>query len=210
MPDFGTMNPPLFSFSLNHRQACLPALALVLFLLCPLTVDMPEEWGYENSWIENVQLAVLVGIILLCVTAKAHRSFYCCCAGLVLLLMLREVSYGRTIFFPIEGHPNEFYKWKQIPYGWMAHWLIGLYITAMVGWFLLQRHWETLFALLKEASFPFWGILFAIIGMVLNTWEEFARHNSVGEETAELGMYLSFAYLAAVYTRRCFSPGSTP
>lgn len=201
------MNPPLFSFSVNIRQAVLLLSSLLLFLLCPFTEDMPVEWGYENSWIENVQLIVLAGIVMLCATAKIHRSFYGCCAGVVLLLLLREVSFGRTIFFPIEGHPNEFYQWKQIPHGWMAHWVIGFYIAALAGWFLRHRHWRTLFTLIKEASFPLWGILLAIAGMVLNTWEEFARHNSVGEETAELGMYLAFAYLAMVYTRRP-SPGS--
>lgn len=196
------MNSPLFSLHIVPRQAILLAAAAIVFIACFFTSGMPLEWGYENSLIENLQLAVLAAAALLCITASNHRRFYRLAAFVVLLCMLREVSFGRTIFFPVEGQADTFYKWKEIPYGWMAHWVIGGYVTALVLFFLRHRLWIAGLEILQSKAIPIWGCLFLLIGAALNTVEEEVFHDYVAEEIGELGMYLSFVYLVLVYTRR--------
>lgn len=196
------MNPPLLTLQLTPRRALFPAAAAATFIACFFSSSMPQEWGYENSLIENLQLAVLSIAVILCSTAHNHRRFYHLAAFVVLLCMLREVSFGRTIFFPVEGQVDTFYKWKEIPYGWLAHWVIGGYIAAMVFFFLRHRLWNSVLEILQSKAIPVWGCLFLLIGAGLNTIEEEVFHDYVAEEIGELGMYLSFVYLVLDYTRR--------
>lgn len=196
------MNPSLLSLHLVPRHAWLLAAALLAFACCLLTQHMPIEWGYENSLVENIQLVVLAGGVFLCATANNHRTFYQLAAFIVVLFMLREVSFGRTIFFPVEGQVNTFYKWKELPYGWLAHWVIGAYITALVFFFLRHRLWNDLREILLSKAIPVWGCLFMLVGAGLTAMEEDVFHDYVAEEIGELGMYLSFVYLLLNYTRR--------
>lgn len=196
------MNPPLLSFRLDTRWLFLLALSLLSFVACLFTDRMPLEWGYENSLVENIQMAVLAGALVLCATARNHRCFYRFAAAVVLLLMLREVSFGRTIFFPVEGQVDTYYKWKEIPYGWLAHWVIGAFMAAMAAVFILKRLWKSLWEIVQQKAFPVWGVVLMAFGVVLTSAMEKVFHDIVAEEVSELGMYLAFAYLVAVYTRR--------
>lgn len=196
------MEYPLLSFYPDRRWALLLAAALLSFVACLFTDKMPMEWGYENSLIENMQMAVLAVGVVFCATSRNHRSFYHLAAFVVLLCMLREVSFGRTIFFPVEGKVDTFYKWKEIPYGWLAHWVIGAYMAALLAFFVSLSLWKSLWEILQQKSFPVWGGLLMLIGALLNTVEEELFHDYVAEEIGELGMYLAFVYLIAVYTRR--------
>lgn len=196
------MNPPLLSFRLDTRWLFLLALSLLSFVACLFTDRMPLEWGYENSLVENIQMAVLAGALVLCATARNHRGFYRFAAAVVLLLMLREVSFGRTIFFPVEGQVDTYYKWKEIPYGWLAHWVIGAIMAAMAAVFILKRLWKSLWEIVLQKAFPVWGVVLMGFGVVLTSAMEKVFHDIVAEEVSELGMYLAFAYLVAVYTRR--------
>lgn len=196
------MNPPLLSFRLDTRWLFLLALSLLSFVACLFTDRMPLEWGYENSLVENIQMAVLAGALVLCATARNHRCFYRFAAVVVLLLMLREVSFGRTIFFPVEGQVDTYYKWKEIPYGWLAHWVIGAFMAAMAAVFILKRLWKPLWEIVQQKAFPVWGVVLMGFGVVLTSAMEKVFHDIVAEEVSELGMYFAFAYLVAVYTRR--------
>lgn len=199
---FGLMDPSLFSFRVERRWLPLLMAALFAFVACLYTHKMPEEWGYENSPIENAQMVVLTVGAGLCATARNHRSFYRLSFFVMLLFLLREVNFGRAVFFPVEGQPNTFYKWQDIPYGWLAHWLIGAYIAALAVYFVCRKLWISLWEILRVKAFPVWGILFMVIGAVLNFGEEMILEDYVAEEIAELGMYFAFIYLVAVYTRR--------
>lgn len=201
------VNTPLLSFRLDIRWLPLLVAAVAAYIACCFTDRMPIEWGYENSLIENIQMAVLAAAGVFCATARNHRGFYRFAVFVVLLLMLREVSFGRTIFFPVEGQVDTFYKWKEIPYGWLAHWIIGAYMAGMGLVFLFKGHWKSLWDIVRRKAYPFWGILVMLIGLVLTSLNERTFHDCVAEEISELGMYLAFLYLVAVYTRLPESKG---
>lgn len=196
------MNRSFLSFRLAGPWALLLLLSLLMMAACGFTAQMPVEWGYENSLVENVQMAVLAGSFLLCLTARSHVAFYRLAAFVVLFLMLREISFGRTIFFPVEGKVDTFYKWKEIPYGWLAHWVVGAYLAALGLVFVLRCHWRSVRAILCELEFPVWGIALTVAAACVGRYAEAHLHDAVAEEIAELGMYLAFTYVVAVYTRR--------
>ncbi|MCQ2364860.1 MAG: hypothetical protein MJ051_04840 [Akkermansia sp.] len=196
------MDSSLLSFRIDWRWSPLLVAASAAFVACAFPDRMPLEWGYENSLIENIQLGVMLFGVALCATAKNRRSFYRFAAFVVLLCLLREVSFGRTVFFPVEGQTDTFRKWKEIPCGWLAHWGIAAYIAGLTVFFVSRRLWKSLWEIVRAKSFPVWGFLLMLAGALLNTVEEAVFHDYVAEEIGELGMYLAFVYLLAVYTRR--------
>lgn len=190
-----------FSFRLIY-----PWSALLLLSAASLGAAMqpglfPAEWGYENALPENLQLVLLAMAAVLCCKAKHDGPLYIWAAALICFLMLREISFGRTIFFPVEGEVNRFYPWREIAYGWLAHWAVGVYVAVLVLSFFVCRLWRPLAALLLRRKFPFWPLSLLLVAICCTVAAEKGFHNAVAEELAEIAMYGSLAYLAAVYTR---------
>ncbi|MBS6602139.1 MAG: hypothetical protein KH301_00080 [Brachyspira sp.] len=180
-------------------------------LIVPCIMFLPKEFGYENGLLENIQLiALLVGFIICLLYPKYNKEesnekpalvkFFRFAALVIVILFLREINCGRTIFFPVPGEVNTFYGWKEIKYGWLAHPLYGLFMTGVGVYFLINKLFITLWHLIKNVKFPVWNIVLMVIGMVWGTLAEEVFHNMVMEEITELLFYVALAGIIYLYT----------
>lgn len=174
--------------------AVLAALAIV-----PCVMFAPESFGYENGLLENMQMLTLLIAFILAIKAKVNKKFFYFAAMVVLLLAAREVNYGRTIFFPIPGTVNEYYTWKEIKYGWTAHWFVGAYMAYIGIYFLWNKVFITFWDIIRKIKFPVWNVLLLLTGMSLAMYAEKAAHNFIFEEITELLFYVALTGIIYLY-----------
>lgn len=187
-------------FDLRFHTAALAA--IVVAVLCvPLGVYLPVECGYENGVVENVQMAVLALGVYFCLRAGNHRQFFVVAALVLVMLMLREVNCGRTLFFAKPGTVNEFYKWREIPYGWVARVMFGLYISGVTAFFLWKKLYLQVGDVLRQVAVPVWNVILMAVGMSLGIYGERVMNNMTVEEFAELGFYVALVGGIHIYAR---------
>lgn len=188
------------SFDFRLHTAAL--VAIVVAVLCvPPGVYLPVECGYENGVVENVQMAVLALGVYFCLRAGNHRQFFVVVALVLVILMLREVNCGRTLFFAKAGTVNAFYKWKEIPYGWVARVMYGGYMAGVVAYFLHQRLYLQIGAVLRQVGIPVWNVILMVAGMALGVYGERVMNNMTVEEFSELGFYVALVGVVHIYAR---------
>lgn len=163
---------------------------LFLVLTYPAMKWLPIQYTYENSLIENFQVFILFIIFFLCKNTKIDKKFYNSLALVAVILLLREVNCGRTIFFPIEGVENAFYSWKDIKYGFLAEPLYGLFIAFSGIYFLKTKSYMVLFKYIQNAKLAVYNWLFLFLGIILGTLGE-KIGNFALEEMTETIFYLS-------------------
>lgn len=185
-------------------------------LIAPCILYLPEKYGYENGILENLQLIVLLCGFILCLSYKKIKSkqnqdneitsvdesmvkFFKFTALVIVILFLREINCGRTIFFPIPGEVNAFYGWKDLKYGWLAHPLYGLYMAYVGIYFLINKLFLTLWDIIKNIKFPVWNIVLMIVGIIGGILGEEVYHNMVMEEITELLFYVSLVSIIYLY-----------
>lgn len=188
------------SFDFRLHTAAL--VAIVVAVLCvPLGAYLPVECGYENGVVENVQMAVLALGVYFCLRSGNHRWFFVVVALVLVMLMLREVNCGRTLFFAKPGAVNDFYKWKEIPYGWVARVLYGGYMAGVMAYFLYKRLYLQIGAVLRQVGVPVWNVILMAAGMALGVYGERVMNNMTVEEFAELGFYVALVGAIHIYAR---------
>jgi hypothetical protein len=180
---------------LNHCtfriQPCTWISIVVALLVAPCTMFLPEHFGWENGLIENIQLIVLAIGFIFSVKAKDNKQFFYFAAMVIVILLLREVNCGRTIFFPIPGEPNAFYKWSQIKYGYLAHPIYGAYIAYTALYFIMTKSYNVLVKFLTKFRLPVWNILLMLVGMFVGLYAEKRLGNCLLEEMGELLFYVA-------------------
>ena len=87
---------------------------LVALSILPCIMFLPEKYGWENGILENMQLIILGIGFVIALTSKINKKFFIFVGLIITILALREINCGRTIFFPVPGVENTFYKWKDI------------------------------------------------------------------------------------------------
>lgn len=167
---------------------------LIILLTYPCMKFLPIQYTYENSLIENFQLFVLILTFIFSVKAKTDKKFFISVALICLILFLREINCGRTIFFPIEGMENAFYSWKDIKYGYLAHPLYGLFIAGSALYFLFTKSFMVLIKYLKYAKLSFYNWIFLFSGIIFGTLGEKIGSFAL-EEMMETLFYVSFMAL---------------
>ena len=173
---------------------------LSLVLLIPAVIFLPERCGYENGLIENIQLFVLFIGMYFAIIPKSDKKFFTFVALVIGILLIREVNCGRTIFFSIPGEVNQFYRWSEIKYGWLAHPIFGAYI-AFVGFnFLKNKLFLNLWEKIRDIKFPIWNFVVLIAGMVIGLYAE-EVHHLVMEEYAELVFYIALIGFVYLYSQ---------
>lgn len=172
---------------------------ITALLIVPCVKYLPVEFGYENGFLENLQLAFLFAACAMGFCVKHNKKFFRFVSLFVIILILREVNCGRTIFFPVPGEVNEFYRWKDIKYGYLAHPIYGLYIASVAIYFLWNKLYVCLWNFIKNIKFPIWNILLVAAGIALGLYAEKATHNFVFEEMAELLIYVALTGIIWLY-----------
>lgn len=170
-------------------------------LVVPCVMFLPEVYGYENGLLENLQMLVLFIGLYLSFSSKVDKKFFILAGLVLIILMLREVNCGRTLFFAVPDTVNTFYSWKEIKYGYLAHPLYGLYIASVVIYFLKNKLYINLYNLIRLVKFPVWNVLLMIIGMGLGLYAEHGLNNMVFEEITELLFYVSLVGIIYLYSR---------
>lgn len=193
---------------LNFRLSRTLLPALLFLILLPLYPFIPEAWAYENGLIESLQLIVLLFGIVLCLTTPTEKGLYRSIALILSILILREINCGRTLFFAVPGAVNQFRQWKNIPYGWLAHPLFGLYIVGSLLTFLKQKRYLTLWRLIQRIRLPFWTLLLMIIGVTFTLLGERVMEEARLEEIAEMLFYLSMTSGLYLYSRQKLPPAA--
>ncbi len=192
-------------FVCAHFNFSVPAvtwLAIAAALaIAPSVMFMPEKWGWENNVLENIQMVILFIGLYFSLKVDSNKKFFNFVAMVLVIIMLREVNCGRTLFFSVPGTENTFYSWKEIKYGYLAHPIYGAYMTWVGIYFLKNKLWKNLWDIVRKIKFPFWNILLMLLGMALGTYAEHATHNFVFEEIAELLFYVALIGIIYLYTR---------
>lgn len=192
-------------FVCAHFNFSVPAvtwLAIAAALaIVPSVMFMPEKWGWENNVLENIQMIILFIGLYLSLKVDSNKKFFNFVAMVLVIIMLREVNCGRTLFFSVPGTENTFYSWKEIKYGYLAHPIYGAYMTWVGIYFLKNKLFLTLWDIVRKIKFPFWNILLMLLGMALGTYAEHATQNFVFEEIAELLFYVALIGIIYLYTR---------
>ena len=181
------------------KPAAIAAI-IAAILSIPCIMFLPEQYGWENGLLENLQMLVLFIGIIICCTSRKNKKFFRFAALVLIILILREVNCGRTIFFPIPGEINEYYTWKQLKYGWLAHPLYGLYMAYVGVYFFIKKAYVDLYAFIRNIKFPVWNILLMLVGMSLGMYAEKVLDNCVFEECAELLFYISLIGIIRCYS----------
>ena len=178
---------------------------LILISIVPMLMFMPQEFGFENGLLENIQMAVLFFVVYLCATAKYNKGFFHFAILVLSILIIREVNCGRTLFFPIPGEYHKYYSWKALPWPWLGkvvHTVYGLWIAIVSIIFLKKSYYKDLWNIIKNIRIPFWNIGFACLAMFMGAIAEKATNNNfIFEEGFELLFYVSIAGLVWLYTR---------
>lgn len=196
-------------FIKKHINFKFYGVSLIAFLvglsIIPSLMYMPQEFGFENGLIENIQMTVLFIMVFLCASAKQNKKFLHFCILFLSILIIREVNCGRTLFFPIEGEYHKYYSWRDLPWKWLGkvvHGVYGTYISIVSILFFTKKIHIDFLNILKNIKLPFWNVLFAIFAMFMGAIaEKLTNNNFIFEEGFELFFYVSIMGIIWLYSR---------
>ena len=123
---------------------------LLLVLLFPVALTLPEEYSFENHLIENLQVVVLLGGFVMTLRFVGEmrdyvhiRNFWLTALPIWLIMALRELSWGRA-FYPVgmtEDGPV-FISLQDLWYGPAVHPTLGVVIVVLL--FFAWKHLRAL------------------------------------------------------------------
>lgn len=183
-----------------HKTTLLALLAAILCMAGAFI--LPESQGGKNSLPEHFQLLLLVLCSVLSFTSKERRGFYTFAGFVLVLLFLREINFGRTLWiFADPDNPEKFKKWKEIPYGWLHYVVIGLYLAGLVLSFICRKLYLELVDILRSNRLPTWECAIMVLAAVCAQTVERVSHFCLLEESCELTFYCCLTLLVWRYTR---------
>ena len=145
------------SMTLRHLRfyTHLSPACIIMYIMTGLAYKLakilPPSLGWENGFLENTQVVVLITGCLLCLSAapKIIRKQALVIAGIYLLMIGRELSWGR-VFYPtgiITEMGPEFIAMSQIPYHNLIHLAIGIYCLVLLYALLHSFNWHYFWAI---------------------------------------------------------------
>ena len=179
------------------RKDCFMLGWIYFGLMFLLEALLPEWMGNENSVIENLQLLWFVAGILYCYKMASVKmydwggrqsSLWYAGSLFFLLLIGRELSWGRALFWHADGR---MYKYSDMGlYGQLVHPMVGAILVLIL--FLLWR--GKIIAFFKSIKFPTMDfvllVLFIFMGWLGEKGNVTFFHGMLAEELAEFGAYM--------------------
>ena len=174
-----------------------------------ITPYLPVSWGWENSLLEWLQVAILaLGLLLTCVWWQEARSagdipaarFLMWAIPLWLLMIGRELSWGR-VFYPSGFHAIDgpsFLPLSQLPYGPFVNPLIAVIIVVWLCGVIKYGLYKVPYKLVQERNFPVTALVITIFAFVSAELGERHLHLQNMEEFDEC-----LAYLGLILTAYC-------
>lgn len=89
-------------------HTCTWIALLVALMIIPCILFMPEKYGYENGLLENLQMLTLLAGFIFALKSKINKKFFYLTAMVIVILAIREVNCGRTIFLPFRERLTNF------------------------------------------------------------------------------------------------------
>lgn len=129
-----------FYVNFSRSEKCL---GILIIIFITLAFVLPVECSYENHFLENLELVVLIiGIIVSIVKIKIYNSkifteFYIGCICIYAILFSRELSWGR-VFYPIGFRENgeEIYvDLENLFYGDIVYPMVAIIIFIAISCF---------------------------------------------------------------------------
>ena len=180
----------------NYIAIVVLVLSIIYFKMFNITEVL------ENTFYENIAtIPILIGIFL-CFKAKKHKVIFNMIAMFLILLIGREFNYGRVPFAALPDDPHSFYPWSHYKYGFLAHWIIGLYIVSGAIYGLVNKFWIDTVEIIKKVAFPFWTFLGAFVAIVIQLYSEKVLDCTLLEETSEFILYCLILALIMIYTKK--------
>jgi len=176
---------------------------LVSVLLIPfLYLGFVEHFFYENSYVENFQLVILLTGVVVSFKLKGSRDgeLFMFAFMLFLILFLREVNCFRVLF-PVEGRPRSFMRWEQIipHYGFLIPLTYKIFVACAVCYLAFGKAGKIVVEYGKRARIPVVETVLAGIGAVAATVAEGVFHNEPLEELFETLFYIEFVVIVWIY-----------
>ncbi|MDR2208761.1 MAG: hypothetical protein LBE22_07315 [Azoarcus sp.] len=195
------------------RKECI--YGLVWLALIPLIhTFFPDHVFGENSYIENMQLAVIVAAAIISLKisrAEQNIKIFTFIFMLSIIFFLREVSHFR-VFLPPSESTKRFSKWVEVfpEYGFLVPLAYKIFI-GYVAYYLFFKCRKAVFLYIKNARIPVFETALATIGIVAATVSESLFHNEKGEELFEMLFYIEFAAIIWIYgfNEKFFLPART-
>lgn len=173
-------------------------LYFVLMLL--LEMFLPAWAGDENSIIENLQLLWLLGGFVYCYKNRKVKfrnwggdSVSLWNAGMLFLLFMREISWGRVLLTNPDGSSVQYSQMGL--YGKLVHPLVGVLLVVLLVLLYRARVWRMLCSIQFPAKSFVVLLLFIFAAWLAEKGKYTGFHGQVAEELAEFGAYMMMYFL---------------
>lgn len=175
----------------------------LMVLLLPQAFILPIECSYENHLLENLEVFILgIGFInMLYKTANLNKDkinkFYLACGIFYIVMIARELSYGR-VFYPIGIDKNGeqiFVKVHELWYGSVVYPMVGiliLIVLILLGVYFYQSRRQGICWYIPLGEFLFF-IVTSILGQCVfdRGLVQFGNYNQLLEESCEIIAYIA-------------------
>lgn len=182
-------------------------LSLFILIVAPLMGNsIPEQWGWENSVVEWLQILILALGLLLC-WKKPSGSFGLFTTPIWLILIGRELSWGR-VFFPlgIDANGPYFPALKQLWYGPAVYPIITILLLGWILAIIKYKLYKIPLTMIKNKTFPWINLAITFLGVVTTHFSEHILHLQKVEEIAETVVYVGFIVLALQIKQAVIKP----
>lgn len=150
----------------------LAAPVIILLLTIPACMWLPMHYAEENSLIENAQLIIILITFIMCLKAKSDKVFFNAMALVMVILFLREINCGRTVFFPVPWLEDTFYTWGELPYGFLAHPLYGAFMAFSGLYFISSKGYLIFWKYIMKAKVSVYAWVLVILGIIFGLYGE--------------------------------------
>jgi len=177
-------------------------------MIVPMSYFLPKTISWENGFLENLQVIILLlgGLVAFRFYKKSYQDkihyMWLTASGFFLLLMCRELSWGRVFFQTkmTEDGPK-FIAMSQVPHYTLINIFIAIFIAMIVIGMIFTIPWKTI---LFRVPVPkthfclvFIGVIFSLIGD--HGWIFSGYRGETVEELGELLFYFLMVMLTVYY-----------
>lgn len=146
----------------------------------------------ENSLLENLQLVALFFGFIASIKTKNYKTFFTFLALILILMFMREISYGRVFIDETQINFNRK----------LCHILVGIYMAGSVLYALINKIWINIMNMIKNIKFPVWTFLMSFGCVFAQLISEKYLDNTCIEETAEFMLYCLILSLILIYKKK--------
>lgn len=200
--------------ALRWRPLLHVLMVLWLALSYWVAVKLPQSIGWENSWLENAQVAILMAGMIIALhfarteaEAGADRAVVALAVSLIPLwciLVARELSWGATYLAPLEfSEKGPVFSSSVLWYKPAVYPVVGLAVAFSAYVFLRYRADRIMVRCMRSSHFVWPELAFVVFAALISTYAEgrlgipvahaLVGHTVVMEEWAEVIVYLALA-----------------